>query len=345
MRATGTKSMKHYFTALALAALVLTGCTPATDTDHGASAHYEGPVIDMHLHAMAATDQGPPPMAICPGEFAGAAHDPSAPWGAGFMERLKNPPCDDPIWSAETDEALRDQSLAELERLNVSGVLSGTRERVAEWKSLAPDRIIAGHQFNVTRETYSAQDVGDYFDEGGFEVLAEVSNQYDGIAPDDPRFDDFWRVAAEKDIPVGIHIGVGPPGAPYLFDGYRARLHSPLALEEILVRHPTLRVYVMHAGWPMLDDMKAMLYAHPQLYVGTGVLQMALTRAEYYDFLENLVNAGFIERIMFGSDQMVWPGLIEEGINAINEAPFLTTEQKTMILHDNAARFLRLAED
>ena len=101
----------------------------------------------------------------------------------------------------------------------------------------------------------------------------------------------------------------------------------------------------MHAGWPMRDDMKAMLYAHPQLYVGTGVLQMAATRAEYYDFLENLVNAGFIERIMFGSDQMVWPGLIEEGIDAINEAPFLTTAQKAAILHENAARFLRMSKD
>ena len=331
-------------TAVTLAAILLTACAEVAVSDPVASAPYTGPVIDMHLHAMGASDQGPPPLGVCPGKMAGGAHDPAGPWGAGLMGRMKAPPCDNPIWSAETDEALRDQSLAELERLNVTGVLSGSRERVAEWKALAPDRIIAGHQLNVTRETYSAQDVSDYFDEGGFEVLAEVTNQYAGIAPDDPRFDEFWQVAAEKDIPVGIHIGVGPPGAPYLFDGYRARLHSPLALEEILVRHPTLRVYVMHAGWPMLDDIKAMLYAYPQLYVETGVLQMALTRSEYYNFLENLVRAGFIERIMFGSDQMVWPGLIEEGINAINEAPFLTSEQKAMILHDNAARLLRVNE-
>lgn len=326
-------------------ALFLVACAPVPEAESVAAAPYTGPVIDMHIHAMAADDQGPPQMGICPGKLAGPAHDPRKPWGAAFMERVKTPPCDDPIWSPETDDALRNQTLAELERLNVAGVLSGPRERVAEWKALAPDRIIAGHQLNITRESYTAQEVGDYFDQGGFEVLAEVSNQYDGIAPDDPRFDEFWRVAAEKDIPVGIHIGIGPPGAPYLFDGYRARLHSPLALEEILVHHPTLRVYVIHASWPMLDEMKAVLYAHPQLYVGTGALQMGPTRAEYYSFLEDLTRAGFTERIMFGSDQMVWPGLIEEGINAINEAPFLTAKQKAMILHDNAARFLRISED
>ncbi len=324
------------------AAIFLFGCAPETTMSN--SAPYKGPVIDMHLHAMAATAQGPPPLGVCFGDTAGPAHDPREPWGAGLISRSKAPPCAEPIWSAETDDALRDQSLAELERLNVVGVLSGPRERVAAWKALSPDRIISGHQLNIARGTYTPEEIAGYFDEGGFEVLAEVSNQYAGIAPDDERFDGFWRMAAEKDIPVGIHIGVGPPGAAYLFDGYRARLSNPLALEEILIRHPTLRVYVMHAGWPMRDEMKAMLYAHPQLYVDTGVLQMALTRAEYHNFLEDLTRAGFTERIMFGSDQMVWPGLIEAGINAINDAPFLTTEQKAAILHDNAARFLRLDE-
>ena len=71
-----------------------------------------------------------------------------------------------------------------------------------------------------------------------------------------------------------------------------------------------------------LDDLKAMLYFFPQLYVDTGVLQLAVPREEYYAYLEELVRAGYIDRIMFGSDQMNWPGLIEEGIRAINDAPF-----------------------
>ena len=39
---------------------------------------------------------------------------------------------------------------------------------------------------------------------------------------------------------------------------------------------------------------------------------------------------------------MNWPGAIGLGIDMINEANYLTHEQKKMILHDNAARFLRL---
>ena len=50
---------------------------------------------------------------------------------------------------------------------------------------------------------------------------------------------------------------------------------------------------------------------------------------------------------MFGSDQMVWPEKIDAAVEAIEQAPFLTEEQKRDIFYNNDARFLRLedAED
>ncbi|MEX2472154.1 MAG: amidohydrolase family protein [Gemmatimonadota bacterium] len=72
---------------------------------------------------------------------------------------------------------------------------------------------------------------------------------------------------------MGIHMGPGPPGGIYIGQtAYRASLSSALLLEDILVRHPGLRPYVMHAGYPLLDDMLAVLYAHPQVYVEVGVV-------------------------------------------------------------------------
>ncbi|TNE57093.1 MAG: amidohydrolase [Alphaproteobacteria bacterium] len=325
--------------------LLLQGCLHVPGTSSLSNTTYTGPVIDMHLHALGAEDQGPPPLALCAGMTAGTAHDPHQPWGQAFLAQMKAPNCAHPIWSAMTDTELRDLSLAELERFNVTAVLSGTPARVADWKEQAPGRIIPGLGLNIARDPFTPEDIAQAFKDGNLKVLAEVTNQYSGIAPDDPRFDAFWQVAADLDIPVGIHIGVGPPGAAQLFSGYKAGLHSPLPLENILKRHPTLRVYIMHAAWPMRGELKAMLYAHPHLYVDTGILQMALTREEYYDFLEDLVRSGYGDRIMFGSDQMVWPGLIEEGINAINQAPFLTLQQRQDILYGNAARFLRLSNE
>ena len=152
-------------------------------------------------------------------------------------------------------------------------------------------------------------------------------------------------MAERLDIPVGIHVGNGPPGAPYIgATNYRARLHSPLGLEEALIRHPRLRVYAMHAGWPMLDDMLATLYTHPQLYVDLGVICYMIPQNEFYFYLQRLVNAGFGKRIMFGSDNMVWLQAIEKGIETINRAVFLTASQKRDILFNNAVRFLRLSD-
>jgi predicted TIM-barrel fold metal-dependent hydrolase len=65
----------------------------------------------------------------------------------------------------------------------------------------------------------------------------------------------------------------------------------------------------MHAGWPMLDDLLAVLWAHPQVYAEVGGVVFALPRAELYRFLQRIVEAGFGKRVMFGSDQMVWPGV------------------------------------
>src|SRR5262245_30900680 len=125
---------------------------------------------------------------------------------------------------------------------------------------------------------------------------------------------------------------------------YRAALSNPMLLEEVLIRRPRLRLYVMHAGWPMSDQMVALMWAHPQVYVDTGVIDWALPRKEFHAYLRRLVEAGFGKRIMFGSDQMVWPETIGMAVEGIESATFLTDAQKRDIFYNNAVRFFRLDE-
>ena len=304
------------------------------------------PVIDMHMHAFPADANGPPPLAMCtPMTF--PVWDPAMPYGPVWMEIQKQPPCDDPVWSPETDEELLAQTVDAMERRNIIGVLSGTPERVAAWRAAAPGRFLPGIGFQLGGDRQaSPQTLRNLHGQGRLAVFAEIVNQYVGVEPDDERMEPYWALAEELDIPVGIHIGTGPPGVIYLgYTNYRARLHSPLTLEEVLVRHPKLRVYVMHAGYPMLDDMLAVLFAHPQVHLEVGPLAHVLPRPEFYRFLRTIVEAGYGRRVMFGSDQMVWPGAIERGIRVIEEAPFLDERQKRDVLYNNAARFLRLSEE
>ena len=300
------------------------------------------PIIDMHMHALAADAQGPPPLGMCTPIEGFDAWDQRQPYPEQFLERFQHPPCADPVWSPTTDDEVRSRTLAVMERLNVIGVLSGSADRVEAWRRTRPERFIPALEFALEPE-HTPERLRALRAAGRLDVLGEVTTQYAGIVPDDPRLEPFWALAEELDMPVGIHVGTGPPGAFYLgAEGYRARLHSALTMEEVLVRHPRLRVYLMHAGYPLIDDLLALLYAHPQVHVDVGVIVYTQPRAAFYRYLQRIVEAGFESRILFGSDQMVWPETLERAVRVIEEAPFLSAAQKRAILYDNAAHFLRL---
>jgi predicted TIM-barrel fold metal-dependent hydrolase len=76
--------------------------------------------------------------------------------------------------------------------------------------------------------------------------------------------------------------------------------------------------------------------------VDVGVIAWALPRVEFHRYLQRIVEAGFGKRVLFGSDQMIWPETIEMAIECVESAPFLTADQKRDIFFNNAARFLQL---
>ncbi len=301
------------------------------------------PVIDMHLHATVADGQGPPPLAMCTPILAWPSWDPAQPYRLTVLDPKQA--CPGAILSPMTDREVMTRTIAAMQRRNVYGVLSGTAARVEEWMRAAPGRFMPGIDLQVGQpDALGVEDLRRLHSQERLSVLAEIAIQYAGIAPDDPRMEPYWTFAESLDIPAGIHLGPGPPGVIYLgAKGYRARLSSPLTLEDVLVRHPKLRVYIMHAGYPMLDDLLAVLYAHPQVYVDTGVIVYTQPRPAFYRYLQGIVDAGFANRVMFGSDQMVWPEAVERGIDTIESAAFLSASQKRDILYNNAARFLRLS--
>ncbi len=317
-----------------LAALLLT-------LQVGAQTTLPPPIIDMHLHALRAESQGPPPLGFCTGAPFPAGSN-TQPWAETFLDWFKHPPCANPIWSPTTDAELRDRTLAVMRRRNVYGVASGGR--LEDWRGPGGVRVIPSLALDFSRPPPAIDAVRKAFAEHRYAALGEVAIQYQGAEPGDPRFEPYAALAEELDIPLSIHVGTGPPGAPYLpgFDKYRARLHSPLLVEELLLKHPKLRVNLMHAGWPMLDDLLAVMWAHPQVYVDVGIISYALPRAGFHTYLQRIVEAGFGKRVLFGSDQMVWPEAIDTAIESIETAPFLSAEQKRDILYNNAARFLKL---
>lgn len=251
------------------------------------------------------------------------------------------------VQSPATDAEVLSRTVAEMKRLNiVTGVIAGERALVALWRKASSDRFIPAANFFLDDKAPPAAHataLEAQVKRGETQLFAEISAQYRGMAPDHPSLEPFYAMAERLAVPVGIHMGYGAPGGPYwAYPKYRASLGNPLLLEELLTRHPKMRVYVMHAGMPMTDEMIALMFSHPQVYVDISADNWGVPRADFHYHLKRLVDAGYGKRIMFGSDQMIWPQTIEVAVESITGPPFLFDEQKRDILYNNAARFLRL---
>ena len=279
------------------------------------------PVIDMHVHAQQLWAE--------PGTDAGTK------FGTVFGERHLGIP------AAQSTEHLQEATLEAFSRYNIiMAVVGGGRS--TQYREANPTRILAGPDLkgpHVSIDSLRAD-----FVTGRYQVFAEFMPQYSGLSPDDPVLEPYFALAEELDVPMGIHMGLGPPGAALgASPHFRMAAGDPLLLEDVLARHPKLRLYVMHAGWPRLDEMIALMHAFPEVHVDLGVINWYLPKTEFYTYLQRLVDAGFGKRIMFGSDQMVWPGAIGRAIETVEAAPFLSEEQHRDIMCRNAMRFLRLA--
>ena len=308
------------------------------------------PIIDMHLHARTAKYAGENPPPMCTPFAVMPRSDPKQGPAAGMAMNV-DPPCARPIPAATTDAQVMRDTIAVMERRNIIGMVSGEPELMRIWRAAAPQRIIPGIDFRLPgtkgHRHVAARSVAQLralHSRGELKVLGEIMAQYEGVAPNDARLEPYWALAEELDIPVAIHMGPGEPAQPYGSGGYRGALGDPLLLEEVLVRHPRLRLYIMHAGYPMAAQLRALMFSHPQVYVDVGSIVYTEPRPAFYRFLQEIVDAGYGDRVMFGSDQMVWPGIIEPSIESIEQASFLTPGQKRDIFYNNAARFLRLSK-
>jgi predicted TIM-barrel fold metal-dependent hydrolase len=277
------------------------------------------PIIDMHLHS----------------------------WPAGYMGESGIPnPITGRSSSSTSDEAIMEATLAEMRRYNITlAVTSGPLEVLYRWKSKEPERIIGGVHFDEVTLLPDVEQLREQFTDGRLGVLGELVAQHAGLSLTDSLFEPYLALAEELDIPVGVHTGLGPAETPYTCcPKFRVTYGNPILLEEVLVRHPKLRLYIMHGGWPYLEETKAIMSVYPQVYADLATINWIIPREEFHGYLKDLIRAGFGKRLMFGSDQMVWPEAISMAIEGIESAKFLSKEEKRDIFYNNAARFLKLKD-
>ncbi len=313
--------MRFVYITLVIASLLQASCRDQTSESPDprtttAYERYEGPIIDMHIHAY--PEQNP---------MFGMTHPPT----------LRN----ETFKGAASAIEHKEKVFAKFAEHNIVKAVVTNGQL---WMDDASESIlIAGADREI-------EDLQKQHQEGRLHAIAEMAPFYAGILADDPSQMRYFALAEELDVPVGFHIFPGGPNngihlMPDLLGGMRTYNASPLQLEDALVTYPDLKLYIMHGGWPYVEDVKALMYAHSNLYVDIAVVNWVLPQEEFNSYLKALINAGFGDRIMYGTDQMVWPDVISVGIETVNNADFLTLEQKEDIFFDNAAKFLGLSEE
>ena len=298
------------------------------------------PIIDVHVHAFKVNPAFSGDM--CPWFLSNMPGGDPNEKPPAFM----NTDCAAPLHAAKSDKEFQDSLIATMKRLNMTIVASGDPSIIRNWqKAAVPGRVIPSMTVNSSKEL-TVVAFTDSLSSGFYKVMGEVAPQYQGMSPSDTTLDAYFAAAEKLNIPVGIHMGTGGNGTINITNPkYRASLGNPLLLEDLLARHPKLKVWVMHAGYPMIDEMIALMGANAYVYVDIAGMIWSYPLSEINDYIKRLVQAGFGKRIMYGTDLLIWPKLMEVSIGVIENANYLSFDQKRDILFNNAVRFFRLDEN
>jgi predicted TIM-barrel fold metal-dependent hydrolase len=152
---------------------------------------------------------------------------------------------------------------------------------------------------------------------------------YSYFYPNDSCLYPVYEIAQAEKLPVLIHTGSS------VFKGSKIKYANPIHLDDVATDFPDLVILMAHSGRGLWYEMAFFLSRlHPNLYMEISGLPPKNLLAYFPEFERNS------DKIVYGSD---WPGIksMSGNIESIKGLP-LASETIRKILHDNAARILRL---
>ena len=248
--------------------------------------------------------------------------------------------------SSKTARETLEQTLQKMNEHNIEyAVVCGSVESLERYTK-ADKRFIPGYQ-DSEDTLISISRFEEYVKAGKIKVFGEVMAVYKGLTLADPIYKPYLEVCEKYGVPVAYHSGGSFPNAQSLgWPKYRIALGDPFLIEDVLVAYPKLKLYLMHAGENFYENTLRMMDGYPNLYADLGVEMWLhpMTKDFAVRFLKSAKEYGFLDRVMFGSDQMVWPEAITSSINFLNALDFLTKEEKDLIFYKNARTFLEIKD-
>jgi predicted TIM-barrel fold metal-dependent hydrolase len=152
------------------------------------------------------------------------------------------------------------------------------------------------------------------------------------LAPDHAKWYPFYAKCVELDVPVQMQVGQSLIYTP------EQRLRSvarPITLDAVACDFPELKLIGIHIGIPWADEMIAMAWKHPNVYIGCDAHSPKYWPASFVQY----INTYGQDKVIFGTD---FPVLDFARTREEIEALGLREEPKRKLLRDNARRLYKL---
>jgi len=204
-------------------------------------------------------------------------------------------------------------------------------EMVAEAVNKYPDRFYGLAGLDPTEGMAGVRQLEKGVREYGF-IGAHFYPHWFELAPDHAKWYPFYAKCVELDVPVQLQVGQS-----MLYDpNHRLRsVGRPITLDAVACDFPELKLIGIHVGIPWTEEMIAMAWKHPNVYIGTD----AHSPKYWPDSFKHYINTFGQDKVIFGTD---FPVLGFERTRQEIEDLGLRPEARRKILRDNVLRIYGL---
>jgi uncharacterized protein len=216
-------------------------------------------------------------------------------------------------------------------RLGLPGSWHLPYEIVAEALERHPGRLYGLAGLDPTEGMAGVRALGRAVRDYGF-IGAHMYPHWFELAPDHARWYPFYAKCVELDVPVQMQVGQSLLYTP------EQRLPSvgrPIALDAVACDLPELKLIGIHIGIPWTDEMIAMAWKHPNVFIGCDAHSPKYWPASFVQF----INTYGQDKVIFGTD---YPVLDFARTRDEIEALGLRDEAKRKLLRENALRIYKL---
>jgi len=217
-------------------------------------------------------------------------------------------------------------------RLGLPGSWHLPYETVAAALKRYPDRFSGLAGLDPTEGMRGVRELERAVRDLGF-IGAHMYPHWFELAPDHARWYPFYAKCVELDVPVQLQVGQSLIYTP------EQRLRSvgrPITLDAVACDFPELRLVGIHVGIPWADEMIAMAWKHPNVFIGCDAHSPKYWPQSFVHY----INSFGSDKVLFGTDYPVLDFVrTREEIEALG----LREEAKRKLLRDNALRVYKLS--